>query len=375
MADIIIDPERNSFFADLTAYSGQTPTYGDQPIQCEICYNPYDTEKHKPMWLDCGHIFGLECLHEWLRTAYTCPGCRRRLFGPDSDEGDSYDSEFYEDSDFYDENSDEDEQQEGVDDQDVGSEVEAREDSQSDEMSLSSGSYSNSSTHERISAEIREIPARLLPDRLWDDSEEETSHSDPEPRNGAEDSNRSDQADSSRESSQNSNKLSSTKSIEEPSERSDYSSSIEDPHVPPGILPWLHSDNEMTDYGPPTDSEEDRDGWSSYGGHIRPDGEDPLSDSDDSPNEDLYDYGDEPRWTREESPPKNMEEEFQDDEDEVMDGFWVYEDGCACYITMQWRQGYSNGGGNTLHDGRGDDEYDADGSESEDEIGSEDCKE
>lgn len=47
---------------------------------CTICTMGFD-QSHEPARLECGHVFGRECIFEWLATgAQTCPMCRRGLF-------------------------------------------------------------------------------------------------------------------------------------------------------------------------------------------------------------------------------------------------------------------------------------------------------
>ncbi|KAM3423978.1 hypothetical protein BST61_g1371 [Cercospora zeina] len=66
-----------------------------QPEQCDICYD----DLVQPTFTPCGHFYCLGCLITWLQMENTCPGCRRKLFEPDTDEEDSEDEEY---SDFED---------------------------------------------------------------------------------------------------------------------------------------------------------------------------------------------------------------------------------------------------------------------------------
>lgn len=51
---------------------------------CSICYKPFfeeeDGEVEIPVKLrSCGHIFGEQCIHEWVQTNNSCPTCRKEF--------------------------------------------------------------------------------------------------------------------------------------------------------------------------------------------------------------------------------------------------------------------------------------------------------
>jgi SUMO ligase MMS21 Smc5/6 complex component len=45
---------------------------------CPICLSNKDKNIIK---LDCGHLFHMECIDNWLDVQQTCPICRRQIFG------------------------------------------------------------------------------------------------------------------------------------------------------------------------------------------------------------------------------------------------------------------------------------------------------
>jgi hypothetical protein len=71
------------------------------PFQCSICSEDYNAD-HVPTRLpECGHMFGVQCIFQWLETdspqAHTCPLCRTRLFVSEVNEEDGEDGEDEED--------------------------------------------------------------------------------------------------------------------------------------------------------------------------------------------------------------------------------------------------------------------------------------
>ena len=77
----------------------------DGELVCVICYGKIgisDQSGHRehPVQLDCQHIFGSACLHDWLQTHSKCPICRQSVqaehgvgsLEPDSSNEGSYDS-------------------------------------------------------------------------------------------------------------------------------------------------------------------------------------------------------------------------------------------------------------------------------------------
>ncbi|KAH6872695.1 hypothetical protein BKA58DRAFT_400898 [Alternaria rosae] len=55
-----------------------------EPLECAICLEGYDTS-HPPIMLGCRHIFGENCLRDWVEAGTsTCPNCRAPLFGEES---------------------------------------------------------------------------------------------------------------------------------------------------------------------------------------------------------------------------------------------------------------------------------------------------
>ncbi len=58
---------------------------------CSICTQPYENQTtdsgsfENAVRLPCKHVFGSECLLEWLRHGNTCPLCRGELLFPDED--------------------------------------------------------------------------------------------------------------------------------------------------------------------------------------------------------------------------------------------------------------------------------------------------
>jgi len=55
-----------------------TPAVAPVEPFCPICREVWDG-KHKSCHLPCGHVFGEECITEWLHLASTCPTCRREF--------------------------------------------------------------------------------------------------------------------------------------------------------------------------------------------------------------------------------------------------------------------------------------------------------
>jgi hypothetical protein len=52
-----------------------------EPLECIICTLAFDLS-HPPVMLECRHIFGENCLKEWVeRDNNSFPTCRRSLFG------------------------------------------------------------------------------------------------------------------------------------------------------------------------------------------------------------------------------------------------------------------------------------------------------
>lgn len=55
-----------------------------EPLECAICLEEYDTS-HPPIMLGRRHIFGENCLKDWVEAGTsTCPNCRAPLFGEES---------------------------------------------------------------------------------------------------------------------------------------------------------------------------------------------------------------------------------------------------------------------------------------------------
>lgn len=50
--------------------------------ECPLCCSPYDADSndHFPVLLPCGHIFGADCLSEWLKKSESCIYCRAPTF-------------------------------------------------------------------------------------------------------------------------------------------------------------------------------------------------------------------------------------------------------------------------------------------------------
>lgn len=48
-------------------------------IQCVLCLNELDDYDDK-ITLDCGHVFHLECLDNWIDRTNSCPVCRSQVF-------------------------------------------------------------------------------------------------------------------------------------------------------------------------------------------------------------------------------------------------------------------------------------------------------
>ncbi|MCJ1428285.1 hypothetical protein MMC29_006194 [Sticta canariensis] len=72
-----------------------TPDLEPEDHRCAICAENFTTDDHPPVRLPCGHVFGKDCIQEWLRPyspffpynghemkvgANTCPMCRREFF-------------------------------------------------------------------------------------------------------------------------------------------------------------------------------------------------------------------------------------------------------------------------------------------------------
>ncbi|KAF2130402.1 hypothetical protein P153DRAFT_217257 [Dothidotthia symphoricarpi CBS 119687] len=67
-------------------------TNGENPSICTICLEPLTvTSAHKTPPHDaltepavtikkCGHVFGRDCLEQWMRNSNTCPMCRIEIF-------------------------------------------------------------------------------------------------------------------------------------------------------------------------------------------------------------------------------------------------------------------------------------------------------
>ncbi|KAI4200270.1 MAG: hypothetical protein LQ350_004018 [Teloschistes chrysophthalmus] len=57
-----------------SVWSGTSKHNG--PVVCTICTNPYQANGERPIELWCGHVFGEECITNWLRRSNSCPHCR-----------------------------------------------------------------------------------------------------------------------------------------------------------------------------------------------------------------------------------------------------------------------------------------------------------
>lgn len=50
--------------------------------RCPICLDQMDMSTGKK--LECNHGFHLNCIKKWVQTSFTCPVCRKSIFGKDS---------------------------------------------------------------------------------------------------------------------------------------------------------------------------------------------------------------------------------------------------------------------------------------------------
>ncbi|KAF2247981.1 hypothetical protein BU26DRAFT_325217 [Trematosphaeria pertusa] len=67
-----------------------TAASDNPPSTCTICFDPLflpssspatETTREQPVTIvKCGHIFGLNCLTQWMQEANTCPICRVEFF-------------------------------------------------------------------------------------------------------------------------------------------------------------------------------------------------------------------------------------------------------------------------------------------------------
>ncbi|GBF92388.1 hypothetical protein Rsub_05590 [Raphidocelis subcapitata] len=54
----------------------------DDLLSCPVCFQPFDTDEHKPWSLGCGHSFCEACLRAHPRSFRSCPECRSRAGTP-----------------------------------------------------------------------------------------------------------------------------------------------------------------------------------------------------------------------------------------------------------------------------------------------------
>ncbi|KAL8868279.1 MAG: hypothetical protein Q9174_005093 [Haloplaca sp. 1 TL-2023] len=83
---------------DLT--TGHALPHEDQRVRCNICREPYagyngDIEMERPVELPgCGHIFGANCIAEWIQTENnSCPICRLPVLDPRTPDSYPYEEE------------------------------------------------------------------------------------------------------------------------------------------------------------------------------------------------------------------------------------------------------------------------------------------
>lgn len=74
--------------AQLKHYTTLLASDSSHDVECPICQEPYDDEKHPAIQLQnvaCTHVFGRSCLQEWCNSgmdnAHKCPSCRQSIEG------------------------------------------------------------------------------------------------------------------------------------------------------------------------------------------------------------------------------------------------------------------------------------------------------